>query len=242
MSPLCAIDDADLPDLAARQLVVGVIARLSRQVERDRQPRLALFEVLAVERVRLARGGMACVGTHDPRPVRLVEAVAHPLNCMVRPPFGPSDRRQAPRPREGHLRLRGRWIRGRSGADDLARRAARRARWGAAAGASAHAHPPRPRGWDRRARPPLPRPARCTCTSAGRRTWWTRRSCSQAQSGYTATRWTPSGESSLPCPSATSRALRGGERVRGLARRVHARSRCAPRDLPARGDRRCVRR
>ena len=49
----CAVADrhADLADLAARELVIGVVARLGRQVEGDRQPRLALREVRAVQGV-----------------------------------------------------------------------------------------------------------------------------------------------------------------------------------------------
>ena len=46
---------ADLADLAAREHVVGVVAGLGRQIEGDRKAGLALGEVLAVERVRLAR-------------------------------------------------------------------------------------------------------------------------------------------------------------------------------------------
>ena len=59
--------DADLADLAARELVVGVVARLRRQVEGDRQPGLALGEVRAVELVGLLRGRMARVRPHHPR-------------------------------------------------------------------------------------------------------------------------------------------------------------------------------
>ena len=43
---------ADLADLAPRQRRVGVVAGLGRQVERDRQPRLALGQVGAVQLVR----------------------------------------------------------------------------------------------------------------------------------------------------------------------------------------------
>ena len=45
---------ADLADLAAGELVVGVVAGLRRQVEGDRQPGLALGQVAPVERVGLA--------------------------------------------------------------------------------------------------------------------------------------------------------------------------------------------
>ena len=66
---------ADLADLAAGELVVGVIAGLRGQVERDRQPGLALLEVLAVELVRAPGVGMARVRTHHPRPIGLRQAV-----------------------------------------------------------------------------------------------------------------------------------------------------------------------
>ena len=46
---------ADLADLAARQHMVAVVAGLGRQIERDRQAGLALGEVLAIERVGIAR-------------------------------------------------------------------------------------------------------------------------------------------------------------------------------------------
>ena len=45
MSPRWAIGHADLADLAARELVVGVVAGLRRQVEGDRQAGLALGQV-----------------------------------------------------------------------------------------------------------------------------------------------------------------------------------------------------
>ena len=76
--------DADLADLAAGQLGVGVVAGLGGQVEGDREPGLALGEVLAVELVRAAGVGVPCVGAHDPRAVPLRQAVlAHGL--MVSP-------------------------------------------------------------------------------------------------------------------------------------------------------------
>ena len=66
---------ADLADLAARELVVGVVAGLGRQVEGDRQPGLALGEVAAVELVGLLGRRMPCVGAHHPRAVGLGETV-----------------------------------------------------------------------------------------------------------------------------------------------------------------------
>ena len=62
---------ADLADLAARQLVVGVVAGLRRQVEGDREARLALREVAAVQLVRLLGGRVAGVRPHHPRTVGL---------------------------------------------------------------------------------------------------------------------------------------------------------------------------
>ena len=57
---------ADLADLAAGQLVVGVVAGLGRQVEGDRQAGLALGQVAPVERVGLGRRGVPGVGAHHP--------------------------------------------------------------------------------------------------------------------------------------------------------------------------------
>ena len=58
--------DADPPDLAAGQHVIGVVAGLGGQVERDGQAGLALGEVTPVERVGFPRGRMARVGPHQP--------------------------------------------------------------------------------------------------------------------------------------------------------------------------------
>ena len=67
--------DADLADLAAGELGVGVVAGLRGQVEGDREAGLALGQVLAVELVRAAGVGMARVGAHDPGAVPLRQAV-----------------------------------------------------------------------------------------------------------------------------------------------------------------------
>ena len=67
---------ADLSDLAARQLVAGVVAGLCRQVKGDREAGLPLFEVAAVQLVRGLRGRMARVGAHHPRAVTLLAAWA----------------------------------------------------------------------------------------------------------------------------------------------------------------------
>ena len=197
--------DAHLADLAARQLVVGVVAGLGGQVERDREPGLALFEVLAVELVRVPRGGVPRVGPHHPRPVRLVEPVVHPVNCMVRPRLGrPIDVRHLGRERVICAFEIDGWVVD-PGPTTCARRAAGGPRRRAAAGPASYPHPPRSRRRDGRSRAALPGPARSTCTSAARRTWWIRRSCSPARSACTATRWTSCGASSPRCPSATSR-------------------------------------
>ncbi len=67
---------ADLADLAARELVVGVVAGLRRQVEGDRQAGLALGQVRAVQLVGLLRGRVTGVGPHHPRTVALGQAGA----------------------------------------------------------------------------------------------------------------------------------------------------------------------
>ena len=66
---------ADLPDLAARELVVGVVAGLRRQVERDREAGLALLQVAPVELVGRLRGRVARVGAHHPGTVALGQTV-----------------------------------------------------------------------------------------------------------------------------------------------------------------------
>jgi hypothetical protein len=58
---------ADLADLAAGQLVVGVVAGLRRQVERPTRQAVCPFSRLAaVERVASCCGGVAGVGPHHP--------------------------------------------------------------------------------------------------------------------------------------------------------------------------------
>ena len=84
-----------------------------------------------------------------------------------------------------------------------------------------------------------------TCTSAARRTWPRRSGSSPARRGSTAARRGSRGcgARSCRCPSATCTCSSGGETVLGrLPRRVHARARLAPRQLPARAERHRVRR
>ena len=69
---------ADLADLAAGELVVGVVAGLGGQVEGDRQPRLALGRgSTRYSSLDFLRGRMARVGPHHPRAVALGQAVLH---------------------------------------------------------------------------------------------------------------------------------------------------------------------
>ena len=100
--------DADLADLAAGEDVVGVIAGLGRQVEGDREPRLALGEVAPVELVRSPGVRMPGVGAHHPG------AIGFGRRCSLMPPILPgtpvgcrdrrADRHHAPRPRPGDRR------------------------------------------------------------------------------------------------------------------------------------------
>src|SRR4051794_30520181 len=71
--------DADLADLAAGKLVVGVVAGLRRQVEGDRQAGLAARQVRAVERVRIRRRRVPRIGAEDPGLVALRAGVVHSL-------------------------------------------------------------------------------------------------------------------------------------------------------------------
>ena len=60
--------DTRAPDLAGGERIVGVVAELSRQVERDREPRLPTVEQVAEALVRLLGGGEARVLADRPRP------------------------------------------------------------------------------------------------------------------------------------------------------------------------------
>jgi len=66
--------DADLANLAQRELVVRVIANLSRQIKRDRQPSLTLRQIHPVQLIRALGVRVPGVRTHHPRPIRLGEA------------------------------------------------------------------------------------------------------------------------------------------------------------------------
>ena len=63
--------NADLADLAARQLVVGIVAGLRRQIEGDGEARLPLGEILSIQLVGLRRRRMARVGADQPGLVAL---------------------------------------------------------------------------------------------------------------------------------------------------------------------------
>ncbi len=75
----------DLADLAPRHLRIGVVAGLGRQVEGDRQPRLALGQVGAVELVRRRRGRVARVRPHQPGLVSFPMLPRHVRSVVVRP-------------------------------------------------------------------------------------------------------------------------------------------------------------
>ena len=85
---------ADLADLAAGELVIGVVAGLGRQVEGDGEPRLSLREVAAIELVRGLRRRVPGVGAHHPGPVGPLQPwgpgeliAAHAPNCTARALF-----------------------------------------------------------------------------------------------------------------------------------------------------------
>ena len=195
--------DADLAHLAARQLVVGVVARLGGEVERHRQAGLALGEVLAVELVRLARRGVARVGAHHPGAVRApgadVRTRSH-RGLYVRDPREPRNRRHAPGQRPRDLRLRGGRHDRRPGPTSCLDTLLDALGPVEPRGPAAHPHPPRPRRAPPARSPGASPTSRCTSTSAARPTWSTRRSCSRAPPGSTATTWTGSGATSSRCP------------------------------------------
>ncbi len=238
---LVADRHADLADLAARELVVGVVARLGRQVEGDGEPGLPLGEVAAVELVRADGRGVPRVGPHHPGLVRLGQAVGHGGDCPASgmTPRHARDRHPAPRPGQGDLLLGGRRRPRRPGARVHARHRARGAGRRGAARGPAHPHPLRPRGRERARSCAAGRTCRSTCTSAGRATWPSpERLVASAARLY-------GGEDGLrrlwgevvPVPEANLQVLTGGEtRPRRLPRRVHARPRVAPRLVPPHAD------
>ena len=59
--------DADLANLALREFVVRIIARLCGQIKGHRKPGLAARQVVAIERVGRGRSGMARIGAEEPR-------------------------------------------------------------------------------------------------------------------------------------------------------------------------------
>jgi hypothetical protein len=76
--------DPDLADLAAGELVIGVVASLGGEIEGHREAGLALCEIAPVELIRLPRRRMAGIGAHHPGGVALGEAMlGHAENCMV---------------------------------------------------------------------------------------------------------------------------------------------------------------
>ena len=241
MSPLCAIETPTLPTSPRGELVVGVVAGLGREVERDREAGLALLEVLAVEGVRLLGGGMPGVGAHHPRPVALWQAVIGVTTGIVwSRAREPSHRRQAPRPRPRDQRVRGRRRDRRPGAQH---RASRRCsmRSPSPPRAAPDAHPPGPRGRHRalvrrfpelpvyvheRGAPHLIDPSKLL------------KSAAQLYGDEMERLW---GEV-VPVPEENDPGAERRRDGRGLPGRVHARPRLAPRRLPPRGDRRGVRR
>ena len=76
---------ADLADLAVRDRVVGVVAHLGRQVERDRQARRAGREQLVVAGVGLGGGAEAGVLAHGPRAGRCTSSGRRPGCTGTRP-------------------------------------------------------------------------------------------------------------------------------------------------------------
>src|SRR5436853_5704202 len=61
----------DLADLALRERMIAVVAGLGRQIEGDGEAGLSLGQIFPIERIGIARGGMAGISAEDPRPVAL---------------------------------------------------------------------------------------------------------------------------------------------------------------------------
>ena len=79
---------ADLADLAARQLVVGIVAGLRRQIEGDGEAGLPLGEVLAIELVGLGGRRVAGVGADQPGLVALGRLRCASGGSALRPAHG----------------------------------------------------------------------------------------------------------------------------------------------------------
>ena len=244
---------ADLADLAARELVVGVVAGLRRQVERDRQARLALREV--------ARGRARWTSRRSNGPRRSASSragraraggggdgrVAHRLDCMVRSAEGHASPRPIDVRHLGHERVICCWQAGdvlvdpgpessqptlleALGTDD----------WRPRALLLTHIHFDHA-GRDGRARAPLARPRGLRPRARRAAPDRPRRSCSRAPrrlygDEQMARLW---GEV-VPVPRRTCASLerrRDAGARRRRAGRVHARPRLAPRLLPARAQR-----
>ena len=173
---------ADLADLAPRELVIGVVAGLRREVEGDGEPGLALGQVAPVELVGPFRGRVAGVGPHHPGAIRAFETVLHVGIFAARA----THRRHAPRQTARDLLLGGRRLAGRSGPAVVRGDAARRDRGRAPEGPAPDAYPLRPRGRRRARWCVAGRTSRSTSTSAARRTWPTRPSSSPPPPGCTA--------------------------------------------------------
>ena len=186
MSPLCAIGHADLADLAARELVVGVVAGLRRQVEGDREARSGPWRGCSgTARWTSSRssGPRRCASSTGGRASRGAARMRRYLRSRHA-----RHRPHAPRPPARHRLLGGRRRARRPGPGVDARHAARRR----SAASSSRARSCSPTSTSTTPAPPgalvraLARPARSTCTSAARRTWPTRSGSWPAPRGSTA--------------------------------------------------------
>src|SRR5262249_13425184 len=101
---------ADLADLALSQRMVAVVAGLGGQIEGDREPGLALGEVLAIERVGIARVGVTGIGAEDPGlvacPGRAGRWLAHGAPRLAIRLCGAAYSEDAPKGRRSRVTLR----------------------------------------------------------------------------------------------------------------------------------------
>jgi hypothetical protein len=78
----------DLADFAFGERMVAVVSGLGGQIERDGETGLTFCEVLAIERVRIARVGVPGIGAEDPglvaRPGRAVRWLVHRAASRLR--------------------------------------------------------------------------------------------------------------------------------------------------------------